>query len=316
MDRLLTLLGALAPVVLLIACGRGLRLAGVLTPAAGAELGRLLFWVILPARLLIECGRADLRASFDGPALIAGFTAFVAALMVGWWASRGQDPGVRGTVMTGTARANSAFVGLPVITLVAATLAPALRTELLAAFALSLAAMVITFNVGSVVAFRLPYHGVSWAGLRDSVVELPRNPIIGACVMGSLLSLWRPGAMTGTWVGTAADLLGAAAVPLALLVTGADLELSTVRRQPWLVGAIVAGKLVLVPGATWGLCHLLGAGPTATMAMTLLMACPTAVIAGAMARQLGGDDKLMAAVVVATTTLSPLTLLIWLAALM
>ena len=43
-----------------------------------------------------------------------------------------------------------------------------------------------------------------------------------------------------------------------------------------------------------------------------MMACPTAIAAGPMAALLGGDERLVTAVVVTTTALAPVTLLVWL----
>ena len=51
------------------------------------------------------------------------------------------------------------------------------------------------------------------------------------------------------------------------------------------------------------------------VAVVVMMACPTAIAAGPMARLLGGDERLVVAVVVTSTALAPLTLLGWLAVL-
>nr|MBA3684779.1 AEC family transporter [Planctomycetota bacterium] len=45
----------------------------------------------------------------------------------------------------------------------------------------------------------------------------------------------------------------------------------------------------------------------------VLMASPAAVASVPMARQLGGDEALMAAIIVVTTVCAPLTMLVWLA---
>ena len=71
-------------------------------------------------------------------------------------------------------------------------------------------------------------------------------------------------------------------------------------------------KLILVPAATWGLCHLLGVDPASTCCAVILMASPTAIVSVPMARLLGGDAALMAALVTATTVIAPATMLGWL----
>ena len=303
---------ALAPVFLLLALGRGLA-AVRLMPAEGADpLGALLYWVVLPARLITEVARTDLRATASPEAIAAGVLSFAVALVAGWFATGRLPPEERGAALNGMARANGAFVGLPVIALAATTLPEALRGPMTASYATTLAVMVVVFNVGSVVSYRLPHHGVTWTGLKAALAELPRNPLILACLLGGALAWIRPGLLTGNALGQTLDLLGAAAVPLALLTTGAKIDLHLARARPMAVGLITLAKLVLVPTGTWLLCRAFGASPPATVAVVVMMACPTAIAAGPMARLLGGDERLVAAVVVTTTALAPLTLLAWL----
>jgi predicted permease len=303
---------ALAPVFLLLALGRGLG-ALRLIPTAGADaLGQLLYWVALPALLVTEVARTDLRATASPAGIAAGVLSFTLALIVGWWATGRLTPAERGAALDGMARANGAFVGLPVIALAATTLPEGLRGALTAAYATTLTVMVVVFNVGSVVAYRLPHHGVTWVGLRAALAELPRNPLILACLTGGVLAWIQPGLLSGHALGRTLELLGAMAVPLALLTTGARIDLHLARARPVAVGLITAAKLVLVPLGTWVLCRAFGAPEPATVAVVVMMACPTAIAAGPMAGLLGGDERLVAAVVVTTTALAPLTLLVWL----
>ncbi len=303
---------ALSPVFLLLALGRGLgRLR--LIPAEGADpLGSLLYWVALPARLVTEVARTDLRATASPEAIAAGVLSFAIAMIAGWFATGRMTPEERGAALNGMARANGAFVGLPVIALAATTLPEALRGALTASYATTLTVMVVVFNVGSVIAYRLPHHGMTWIGLKAALGELPRNPLILACLVGGTLAWIRPGLLTGNALGQTLDLLGAAAVPLALLTTGAKIDLHLARARPMAVGLITLAKLVLVPLATWGLCLAFRAPQPALVAVVVMMACPTAIAAGPMARLLGGDERLVVAVVVTSTGLAPITLLAWL----
>lgn len=304
------LLASLAPVFALIALGWLLRRLGVLGAVGTAELGRLLFYVALPVRLALETSARDLRQGFEPAAIGAALASFAAGLTLAWAASRRLAPGERGAVINGAARANGAFVGLPVIALLAAALAPVEGESWRQAYAVVLGCMVPAFNVGSVLAFRLPHAGDG--GLREALLAVPRNPIIIGCVAGSLLGLWRPGCLQGGLHGEALALVGACAIPLALIATGSDLDLGLLRRSPRLLAACCAAKLLLLPAIAFALCRWWGVGPAGTGAAVVLSACPTAVASVPMARLLGGDERLMAALVAATTVLSPLTLFAWL----
>jgi len=315
-----TILGQiLLPFFALIAVGWGLRRCGVITEAGGRDLAQLLYWVCLPAQLLLLTSRVDLARQVSPAALVAIGVGLVLGMVAAWWGSRGLPAAARGCVMNGAARGNGAFIGLPVIELVARTLPPDDGIALLGVYAVLLGPSVIAFNIAAMIAFRVPQHGVSWAGIGHAVAEVPRSPLIIACAVGAGLGLWRPGMLDAgsssllmTSLGGIIALLAATAVPLALMVVGQGLDFRHVREHPRTIGLTMVAKLVAVPLLTWGVCHLLHVDPLTTAAATILMASPAAIAAVPMARILGADAALMAALVTATTVGAPLTLLGWL----
>jgi malonate transporter and related proteins len=314
----------LLPVFVLIAIGWGLRRLAVVSDAGGRDLAQLLYWVLLPAQLLLLTSRVDIAQHLSPVGLLAIVSGLVLGMVGGWWASASLPAAARGCVMNGVARGNGAFIGLPVVELLARTLPPELGHALIGIYALLLGPSVIAFNIAAVVAFRLPHHGITVAGLVHAASELPRSPLIIACVLGAVLGWWHPGLFDAAHVmpGVAGELLGslgsllvlvaAAAVPLALIVAGQGLDFSHLRAFPRVIAGTVGAKLVLVPLLTWGICQVCGADPLTTAATTILMASPVAIASVPMARLMGGDAALMAGLVTATTVLAPLTLLGWL----
>ncbi len=314
---LMVMLAVLAPVVALMVLGYVLRRGGLVGEAGLVDLNRLLFYVMLPAQLVATLGMGDWgRVPALGAVLVA-LGVYVASLLVMWVATRGQEPARRGSLLSGAVRANGAFIGLPVIALLAETMAPEAGVALHTTYVLLLACMIPTFNAGAVLGFRLPHHGVNAAGLLAVAGELPRNPIIVGAGLGALLGALFPGWMASTHQGVhtlaaAIAMLAAGAIPLALIVTGAQVDLSLVRQAPARLLAVCAVRLVVVPAVAWVICLAAGLGPIPTTCVVLLLACPTAVASVPMARQLGGDVPDMAAMVAATTLLCPVTLLGWL----
>ena len=314
----------LLPVFALIALGWGLRRLGVLSDAGGRDLAQLLYWVLLPAQLLLLTSRVDIAQHLSPAGLLAIAIGLVLGMVGGWWASTALPVSARGCVMNGVARGNGAFIGLPVIELVAHTMPPEQGHALTGVYALLLGPSVIAFNIAAVIAFRLPYHGVTVHGIRHALAELPRSPLIIACLVGATLGWWHPGlldaasAAPGVVGGVVAVLGGIVAlvamtaVPLALIMAGQGLDFAHMRAFPRVIGWTVVAKLVLVPLLTWGVCRLAGADPLTTTAATILMASPVAIASVPMARLLDGDAVLMAALVTATTIMAPLTLLGWL----
>lgn len=312
---LLTLAAAVLPVFLIIALGFGLRRVGMISATGGSELARLTYWVGLPCQLFVVVSGTDLRQVFDLRSALSAVGGFIVGLVLVLWSSRGLRPAERGSLTTGMCRANAAFVGLPVVHLAAQALPLEQGARLTAAYAVLLPVMVPMFNVGSTLGFLLPQHGLTRRGLFKVLGELTRNPLIIASLAGVAVSLWRSGQGIGGSVGATFILLAGSATPLALLATGAELDLAVMRARPGLLAVACFGKLLLLPGLTWALGWMIGADPAALAAAVVLMACPAAVASGPMARQLGGDEALVAAIIVATTMLAPLTLVLWLAAL-
>lgn len=308
-------LAALLPVFGLVLVGVLLARWRILGGEDSLGLDRFVYYVALPAQLVVSVANTDIRNHFDGRALLAAALAYTLGLVGAWWSTTHLEAAQRGPVLNGVARPNGAFIGLPIIYLLAQGLPEVEGQALKTAYTVLLAGMVPCFNLGAVVAFTLPRHGFSFAGMLQSLAELPRNPIILGSIAGIILSLVRPGLLTGSVPGTMLDMLAAPAIPLALVLTGSHLDLAAIRAQPTLLATATFGKLLLLPALTWGLCLALGVKGPACAAAVVLMACPTAMASVSMARILAADHILMAALIATSTVAAPLTVLAWLLAL-
>jgi predicted permease len=321
-QRLGTLLCILAPVFALIALGRLLGRWKVLSEAGARDLHQVVYWLGLPAQLLVQIGANDVRAHADLRALAATLAAYWIGFAVVWAVTLRMEPRARGCALNGAIRGNGAFIGLPVVLLLGATMAAPERDHLTSAYLVLLGVMVPCYNVGAVLGFLLPRHGVTWHGLKRALVESATNPLLGGCVAGMAVSLWCPSLVDAhaadaptRAVATTLRMIGEIAVPLALLLVGFQLDLHLIRRSWRLLSLISAGKLLLAPALTWGCAAIAGLDHLTTTAAVLMMAAPTAMAAVPMARILGADEALMAAMVVATTVAAPASLLLWLAVL-
>jgi predicted permease len=98
------------------------------------------------------------------------------------------------------------------------------------------------------------------------------------------------------------------ALPLGLMTVGAGLQLAALRRAsaPFLVAAGL--KLLLLPLVALGLTQLMGLSGLLVQVAVLLAALPTATSAYILARQLGGDAPLMAAIISGQTLLAMVTI--------
>ena len=106
--------------------------------------------------------------------------------------------------------------------------------------------------------------------------------------------------------------LGRRSVTLGLLAVGATLSSGVMvdRVAPQLVTTV--RNLIVMPGLTLVFCLWLALDPVPTAMAVLFMALPTAATSYVMARTMGGDAPLMAAITSTQHFFSVLTLPLWL----
>ena len=191
-------------------------------------------------------------------------------------------------------------------TYVALALAPALfGPAAMPLVALAVAVMVPAANVMSVAA--LARHGSAGrAGPAAFARAVATNPLILACAAGLVLNLSGLGLPA---VGAdALTILGRATLALGLLTVGAGLRPTLVADRPMAILGTTAAHLLLRPAIGMALAIVLGLGGTALEVVALACAVPTATSSYILARLLGGDAELMAALVTTTTVSALLTL--------
>lgn len=138
--------------------------------------------------------------------------------------------------------------------------------------------------------------------------QLLLNPLLLAVGIGFAVA-----ALGGMPHGVAPTVqaLGRASVALGLLCVGAALSLDSFSDRVGVQAATGVLKLTVMPAATLGLCTLFGVPPLATACAVIFMALPTAATSYVMARALGGDAPLMAAITTTEHIASIVTLPLW-----
>jgi malonate transporter and related proteins len=150
---------------------------------------------------------------------------------------------------------------------------------------------------------------VRWAGARRgpgaTLLAVLGNPLILACALGAVVN----------GLGGAPPLmepllriLGQASLPLGLLAVGAGLELRAMRGKGRAIGVAIAAKLVLLPVFSILACRALGLTGVPAAVAILFQALPAAPSCYILARQLGGDAPLMAAILSAQLIAAAVTL--------
>ncbi|MFE7578811.1 AEC family transporter [Streptomyces sp. NPDC057521] len=306
------LLSAFAPIWVLTGIGYAVGRGGLLGEQAEAVLGRFVFHVAMPAALFTMVSGASPDV-FGHPSMVAFAASTAVAAGAGFFLvrrvfGRGRADAAIGAMSSG--HVNSANLGIPVAVQVLGDA--------------SFVAQVILFQVLvlSPVVLTLVESGTEGAdgadrrrpggGVRRLLTMPLRNPIILASLLGVAVSatgLRLPAAVTHP-----CDVLGAAAVPTALITLGLSLHRGPggggrARRERAETAVVVAVKTLGQP-----LAALLVAGPLLhlpdrqLLAVVLCAALPTAQNSFIYAREYGLDAGLARDAIVASTLVSMVTL--------
>jgi len=291
---------AFVPPFGLILLGALLRARLLPEPAAWAGMERLVFFVLLPALLASSIASADLGALPLGGMAAVLCTGMLLGGALGWGLARllGHGFGTATSVVQGTMRFNN----LTAFAIAGAVLGP----PGLAVGAVATGLMVPTAQLVLVLMFSLNPDGAAGRPTPRRVLrQLATNPLILGCALGfavSLLGGLPPG------LSPLARALGSASVALGLLTVGAALTPGALRDRPATQLLTALCKLAVLPAMVFGLCLLVGLPPLPTAVAVLFMGQPTAATCYVMARVMGGDAPLMAAIITSQHLLAVLSL--------
>jgi len=303
MTNLPLILGALGPIFTLILIGFGLRRAGFPGDGFWPAAERFTYFILFPALLIqrLALSRIGDYAVLPVAAVIITLLLTMTALVYllrPWFKVDG--PGFT-SIYQGAIRFNT-YVGLAVALAI-------FNPEAGAVAALVMAIMIPTINVLCVLVLNLHAGGKATVG--GVVRGLIGNPLILACLAGIGLNLSGIGLPWGS--AAVLEILARAALPLGLLAVGAGLRIEGLTR-PGLLATVSGLKLLALPALAGILCGLVNPGRLETAVLVTFAALPGASTAYILARQLGGDAALMAAIITVETALALLTLplaLIW-----
>lgn len=170
--------------------------------------------------------------------------------------------------------------------------------------AVIIAFMIPVLNLLCILVFAL--HTSAGAGVKGVMLTLLKNPLIIGCTVGISMSLF--GVSLPPMMASVTQLLTPMALPLGLLAVGAGLNLQALRHAGRVVWVSSAIKLLVFPLLALFFARLLELSDPVTGLLVVFAAVPTAPSAYILARQLGGDAPMMAAIITGQTLLAMITL--------
>ena len=286
----------LAPVLILILIGYGLKRTRFLPDAAWAGMEKLTYFVLFPALLVRSLANQHLPGTpWPSMLLVVTVTLLTAATVLILW--HRILPSVSGPTFTSIFQGGVRFNTY---------IALAVALSFFAAEGLALAAIAAGFMIILINLLCISVLGIWGTNPSKGIMDFSRNvignPLIISCAIGWALS--QSGIGLPGITGNILEIVGRAALPLGLLAVGAALKPEAVRGhlKPIAISSLV--QFGLKPVVAVLLISITGLSGIVAGVLVIVFMTPTAASAYILARQLGGDTETMASIITFQTLLA------------
>ncbi|WP_026616794.1 AEC family transporter [Ensifer aridi] len=300
------------PIFILILTGWLVVRLGYLKAAVGDALGDFVFRVAVPVLLFRTIAEADFKEGSPWPLWVAYFSGVAVTWTIGHLAATlgfGRDARMGVLAGVSSAFANTVFIGLPLVSRVVGEEGVVALSILLS---VHLPVMMIAGTVLMERAERkttgAPGQGILklMAGVARNLV---RNPLVIGLACGALFH--RLGHPLGGPAKVIVDQLAGVAAPAALVSIGMALDKYGLAGNTGLATVASTLKLLVLPGAVFAACHLLGLSDSWTAALVLTSSVPTGVNAWLIANHFNVGHALASSTITLTTAFGVVSVSAW-----
>ncbi|MFT6469686.1 AEC family transporter [Neptuniibacter pectenicola] len=295
---MIEIISALWPVFALILLGYVAKRAQFPGEAFWRQAEKATYFILFPILLVTRLSTTDMSVVDLGAVgltiLLMVFIASVLAFIVRLFTD--FDAAGFTSLYQGSVRFN-VYVGLAA----SATLYGSLG---LAVGAVVMAIMIPLLNLCCVLVFSVFTHKTG--NISSIFLAITKNPLIISSLLGLLLN--QTGVGFPVVLEPVADLLSRMALPLGLLSVGAGLSFRVLVKSGKEIGWASFIKLGLMPIVAFALCAVLALDVESAEIIWLYAALPTATSSYILARQLGGDAPMMAAIITGQTLISMISI--------
>ncbi len=305
MDSLLYSLNVVTPIFLLVIVGYALRHMNIMSGNFAEEGAKMTFKLALPLSTFRSICNSDITQTFHAKLVITTLSGIIGMFLILCLIvpriikSRPQAA----TVVQAIFRSNFLILGVPMARNMFGEegLGP---TTLLLAFAIP------AFNVLAIIAFTVitnnDSNGVLWIRIRNTVIEVLKNPLFCGAVLGIIFSLFQ--IRLPSVLDKAVSDIASMATPLALLTMGAQFNIQKFKSDIKISLSASFCRLVFFPCLIIGTGILLGFRGPELGALFVLFSAPTAVSSYVMSKNMGGDGDLASQIILVTTFFSMITI--------
>ncbi len=299
------IINTLVPIFLLILLGYFFKTIKFPDESFWKHLDRFNYFVLFPALLTYKLSTADIRniTSFDF--IVVTFIAITLISMILIVVNKQFkfENSAFTSIYQGAIRFNT-YVFL------------ALIDALLSTEGFVLAMLLITFIIPVVNIFCISIFSAYVPKNKITVISfvksILKNPLILSCIFGGTFNLL--GFTFPDFIKNTLSIMSSAALPLGLLSVGVGLHLSEIKDTKMAMIVSSVAKLLILPLIMFIVGGVFGLESDKMILLILFASMPTASSAYVLARELGGDLKLMSSIISIQTILSIFTIsiIIWL----
>ena len=287
-----------APVFSMLFLGVALKRLGLIDAAFINTASALVFRGTLPTLLFLGIVKADLNTALQ-PALLVYFVlATLGCFLLAWgWAILRCPQADRGIYTQGAFRGNNGIIGL------------ALATSMYGDYGLSVGAVlggvvILSYNTLSAIVLAI-YSPDAKTDAWSLTKNILSNPLIVGVLAAIPFAAWQ--ISLPAWLLTSGEYFAQMSLPLALICIGGTLTLESLRESSGMAISSSLMKVLWLPlVATLG-AWLWGFRDADLAILFLYFASPTAAASFVMAKAVGGNHQLAAAIIVLTTLATVVT---------
>jgi malonate transporter and related proteins len=298
---------SILPIFLLILIGYVMKRTGLMEDAGWRGLDQLSFFVLYPVLLFVSIIKADFGgiAVFDILAVISA-----SWLIVGLVVALVSPALIRAELLAGSQYSSVFQTTIRWNGFIALAISERLfGAQSMAVIALVMAGLVLPVNLAAIYIVTSHASGAPQS-MTSTLRRMATNPIVISCIAALL---WRATGMTlFEPFLTTLKLISNGALAMGLFGIGAGLSANALLKFDVAHLLPVILKLIVMPLVVFGASTATGLGASLLPTIILCCAMPTAMNGYVVARQMGGDAELYAAIVTTQTLLSFFTIPFWL----
>ena len=296
------ILSALTPIFSIILLGFLISRTPVSSQAVWSELERLTYYVFFPALLVLRLSASNFDWEDIGDiSKVIGLALFViTVLILSLRKLVSSDSASLSSVYQGSIRFNT-YIGLACIDVL-------YDDRGLITAALCLAVYIPLVNVLCVISLSGGGEGGT-KRLSRVINSVVTNPLVLACLAGIAISY--ASFDIPSLAESVLEILSQPALPIGLLAVGAGISFVALGEQSWQLLVAVINKLAVLPGLVLAACLLFETPNLVAVILLLLTALPAPPSAYILAKQLGGNESLMANIITMQTFAAFFVIPIW-----